>query len=221
MIGALFAVISIILGAVGYRLDVLYAVRSTVGPMTACLDGNGRVYPGASSIFTGMNFIVTIHKLRPPGMTWFRMPLFLWAIYATSIIQVLATPVLGITLLLLIMERTLHVGIFDPLRRRSGAVPALLLVLFAPGGIHHGAAGDGRHVGSDLDLRPEHIFGYRFIALIPSGSRYRLSGLGPPHVPERAIVHAGDDLLVPDHDGGDPSAIKVWNWLATMYTGSS
>ncbi len=61
-----------------------------------------------------MNFIVTIHKLRPPGMTWFRMPLFLWALYATAIIQVLATPVLGITLLLLIMERLLHVGIFDP-----------------------------------------------------------------------------------------------------------
>ncbi len=69
---------------------------------------------GFCSIFTGLNFIVTIHKLRPPGMTWFRMPLFLWALYATAIIQVLATPVLGITLLLLIVERALGVGIFDP-----------------------------------------------------------------------------------------------------------
>ena len=69
---------------------------------------------GFSSIFTGLNFIVTIHKMRPPGMTWFRMPLFLWALYATAIIQVLATPVLGITLLLLIAERALGVGIFDP-----------------------------------------------------------------------------------------------------------
>jgi cytochrome c oxidase subunit 1 len=69
---------------------------------------------GFSSIFTGLNFIVTINTMRPPGMTWFRMPLFLWATYSTSIIQVLATPVLGITLLLLIAERTMHIGIFDP-----------------------------------------------------------------------------------------------------------
>ena len=69
---------------------------------------------GFSSIFTGINFIVTIHKLRAPGMTWYKMPLLLWALYATSILQVLATPVLGITLLLLIAERTLQIGIFDP-----------------------------------------------------------------------------------------------------------
>ena len=69
---------------------------------------------GFSSIFTGLNFVVTIHKLRPPGMTWFRMPLLLWALYATALIQVLATPVLGITLLLLIIERAFGIGIFDP-----------------------------------------------------------------------------------------------------------
>ena len=69
---------------------------------------------GFSSILTGLNFIVTIHKLRAPGMTWYRMPLFVWAIYATAIVQVLATPVLAITLLLLIVERTLNIGIFDP-----------------------------------------------------------------------------------------------------------
>merc|ERR1712026_621143 len=61
-----------------------------------------------------MNFLVTIHRLRPPGMTWFRMPLFLWSIYATSVIQVLATPVLGITLVLLIVERAFGIGIFNP-----------------------------------------------------------------------------------------------------------
>jgi cytochrome c oxidase subunit 1 len=77
---------------------------------------------GFSSILTGLNFIVTVHKMRPPGMGWFRMPLFVWALYATAIIQVLATPVLGITLLLLIVERGAHIGIFDP---KLGGDPVL------------------------------------------------------------------------------------------------
>jgi cytochrome c oxidase subunit 1 len=77
---------------------------------------------GFSSIFTGLNFIVTVHKLRAPGMTWFRMPLFVWALYATSLLQVLATPVLGITVLLVAFERLYHIGIFDP---RLGGDPVL------------------------------------------------------------------------------------------------
>ena len=67
-----------------------------------------------SSILTGLNFLVTIHKLRAPGMTWTRMPLFIWSMYATSIIQVVATPVVGITFLLLAMERLFGIGFFDP-----------------------------------------------------------------------------------------------------------
>jgi len=77
---------------------------------------------GFSSIFTGLNFIVTIHKMRPKGMTWFNMPLFLWGTYSTAVIQVLATPVLGITLLLLILEKTLGIGIFNP---ENGGDPVL------------------------------------------------------------------------------------------------
>ena len=69
---------------------------------------------GFANIFTGMNFIVTIHKMRAPGMTWNRLPLFVWGLYATSIVQVLATPVIGITMVLLILEQTLQIGIFDP-----------------------------------------------------------------------------------------------------------
>jgi cytochrome c oxidase subunit 1 len=69
---------------------------------------------GFSSILTGVNFIATVHTMRAPGMNWRRLPLFIWGIYATSVIQVLATPVLAITLLLLIMERALGIGIFDP-----------------------------------------------------------------------------------------------------------
>ena len=100
---------------------------------------------GFSSIFTGLNFIVTIHKLRAPGMGWFQLPLFIWAIYATAIIQVLATPVLGITLLLLLVERVVpHRHLRPDARRRPGAVPALLLVLLAPGRLHHDRPGHGR-----------------------------------------------------------------------------
>src|SRR5690606_16384035 len=82
---------------------------------------------GFSSIFTGINFVVTVHKLRAPGMGWFDMPLFVWSIYATAIIQILATPVLGITLFLLIFERIFHVGIFDP---RMGGDPVLFQHFF-------------------------------------------------------------------------------------------
>ena len=82
---------------------------------------------GFSSILTGVNFIATIHKMRAPGLTWRRLPLFTWALYATSIIQVLATPVLAITLLLLTMERVLGLGIFDP---RLGGDPVLFQHFF-------------------------------------------------------------------------------------------
>jgi len=107
------AVLSIVLGGVdtGWTFYTPYATTTTGPVIWMTL---GAFVLGFSSVFTGINFIVTIHKLRPAGMTWFRMPLFLWATYATAIIQVLATPVLGITLLLLIVERALGVGIFDP-----------------------------------------------------------------------------------------------------------
>ena len=125
------------------------STRPTAPPPTTrvTVDDSWRPSSWASrSIFTGLNFIVTIHKLRAPGMGWFEMPLFVWGIYATAIIQVLATPVLGD-----------HAGAADDRarlpdrhlrsahRRRSGAVPALLLVLLAPGRLHHDPAGHGDH----------------------------------------------------------------------------
>ena len=82
---------------------------------------------GFSSILTGLNFIVTIHTMRAPGMTWFRMPLFVWSIYATSLIKVLGTPVLAITLVAVALERALHLGIFDP---AYGGDPILFQHLF-------------------------------------------------------------------------------------------
>src|SRR5260221_14007705 len=87
----------------------------------------GLFIAGFSSILTGLNFIVTIHRMRAPGLTWFRLPLSIWAMYATSIIQVLGTPVIAVTMLLVALERGFHIGIFDP---ALGGDPVLFQHLF-------------------------------------------------------------------------------------------
>ncbi len=119
--GAVLAVLAIVLGGfdTGWTFYAPYSIYTDKAVVTI---GLGIFLLGFSSIFTGLNFIVTVHKLRAPGMTWFRLPLFVWALYATSILQVLATPVLGITVLLVAFERLYHIGIFDP---RLGGDPVL------------------------------------------------------------------------------------------------
>jgi len=119
--GALFAALAIILGGfdTGWTFYAPYSLYTDQAVITI---GLGIFVLGFSSIFTGLNFIVTVHKLRAPGLTWFRLPLFVWALYATSLLQVLATPVLGITVLLVAFERLYHIGIFDP---RLGGDPVL------------------------------------------------------------------------------------------------
>jgi cytochrome c oxidase subunit I len=163
--GALLAVLSIALGAVdtGWTFYTPYSARTDTAVVWMVF---GAFILGFSSILTGMNFIVTIHKLRPPGMTWFRMPLFLWGLYATAIIQVMATPVLGITLLLLMMERILKVGIFDPTYGGDSILfqhffwfyshPAVYIMILPAMGIMS-------EVISTFSRK--HIFGYKFIAL--------------------------------------------------------
>jgi cytochrome c oxidase subunit 1 len=177
----------------------------------------------SARILTGVNFIVTIHKLRPKGMGWFRMPLFLWALYATSIIQILATPVLGITLLLLIAERASRRGHLRPGQgRRPGALPALLLVLQPPGGVHHDPA---RHGRDQRVIAPSATSTSSATSSSPSAQRrHRPAGLprvGPPHVRERPVQRRrGMIFSVMTFAVAIPSAIKVFNWLATMYNGS-
>ncbi len=89
--------------------------------------GVGIFIAGFSSILTGLNFVVTIHRMRAPGLTWFRLPLFVWGHYATSIIQILGTPVVAIAILLIAAERALHIGVFDP---KLGGDPVLFQHLF-------------------------------------------------------------------------------------------
>ena len=177
---------------------------------------------GFSSIFTGLNFIVTINTMRPPGMTWFKMPLFLWSLYATAIIQVLATPVLGITVLLLTAERLFGLGIFNPKYNGDPVTyqhffwfyshPAVYIMILPAMGIISELMSVHSHKG---------IFGYRFIAyssialalfgFLVWGHHMFTSGMADV----TTIVFSALTFTV-----SIPSAIKVFNWLATMYGGT-
>ena len=220
--GAVCAVWSLIAGGfdTGWTFYTPYSSTSQAGGIIPVLVGVFIL--GFSSIFTGVNFIVTIHKLRPPGMTWFRMPLFLWAVYATAIIQVLATPVLGITVALLVIERAFNIGIFDP---SMGGDPVLfqhffwfyshpaVYIMILPGmGIISEIIAVHSH---------RHIFGFRFIAfssiaiaifsfLVWGHHMFTSGQSGLMNVLFSAITFS---VAI-------PSAVKVFNWLATLYKGS-
>src|SRR5262249_41780988 len=114
--GAVFTLWAMLAGGVdtGWTFYTPYSTRAA--HPYAIATAPGVLILGFSSILTGLNFVVTIHRMRAPGLTWFRLPLFIWSIYATSIILLLGTPVLAITLLLLGVERVTGVGIFDPAR---------------------------------------------------------------------------------------------------------
>jgi cytochrome c oxidase subunit 1 len=221
MVGAVVAVASIIMGAVdtGWTFYTPYSTTTGTAVVAMTL---GAFILGFSSIFTGLNFIVTVHKLRPEGMTWFKMPLFVWGIYSTAIIQVLATPVLGITLLLLIAERTLGVGIFDPALGGDPVLyqhffwfyshPAVYIMILPAMAIMSELMSVFSH---------KHIFGYRFIAwssiaiavlsFLVWGHHMFTSG-------QSGLANMVFSALT--FSVAIPSAVKVFNWLATMYKGS-
>ena len=177
---------------------------------------------GFSSIFTGMNFVVTIHKLRPPQMGWFKMPLMLWALYSTAVIQVLATPVLAITLLMLFVENIVGIGIFNP---NLGGDPVLMqhffwfyshpavYIMILP------AMGVMSELLSVFSRR--HIFGYNFIAY----SSVAIALLGFLVWGHHMFTSGQSSWLSTVFSAitftvAVPSAIKVFNWLATIYGGS-
>ena len=221
IIGAIFFVFVLVFGGLDTGWT-FYTPYSTQTDTRVVLAVTGAFILGFSSIFTGMNFIATIHMLRPPGMTWFRLPLFLWALYATAIIQVLATPVLGITLFLVGVERLLGLGIFDP---KLGGDPVLfqhffwfyshpaVYIMILPG------MGIISEVISVFSRK--HIFGYKFIAI--SSIAIALLGF---LVWGHHMFTSGQSKLASvifsalTFSVSIPSAIKVFNWLATMYKGS-
>jgi len=102
------------IAGVWIRVDLYTPYSTTYSNTYVITTALGIFVAGFSSILTGLNFIVTVHRMRAPGMTWFRMPLFVWANYATGLIQVLGTPVIAVTLVLVFCERVFHIGIFDP-----------------------------------------------------------------------------------------------------------
>jgi cytochrome c oxidase subunit 1 len=176
---------------------------------------------GFSSILTGLNFIVTIHRMRAPGMTWGRMPLFLWSNYATAIIQVLGTPVLAITLSLVGLERMLNLGVFNP---QLGGDPLLFQHLFWF--YSHPAVYimilPGMGVVSEIVpcFSRKRVFGYEFVALASIGIAVLGFLVWAHHMfvagisLYSAMVFSFFSYLV-----AVPSAIKVFNWTATMYKG--
>jgi cytochrome c oxidase subunit 1 len=177
---------------------------------------------GFSSILTGLNFIVTIHRMRAPGLSWFRLPLFVWAHYATSMIQILGTPVVAVTILLVAMERGLHIGIFDPALGGDPVLfqhlfwfyshPAVYIMILPSMGVI------SEVISTFSRRRP---FGYTFIAF--SSVAIAVFGFlvwGHHLFVSSQSVYAGMVFSILSYIVAIPSAIKVFNWTATMYKGS-
>jgi cytochrome c oxidase subunit I len=177
---------------------------------------------GFSSIFTGLNFIVTIHRMRAPGMTWNRLPLFVWAHYATSIIQVLGTPVVAIAILLVALERLFHLGIFNP---ALGGDPLLFQHLFWF--YSHPAVYimilPGMGIVSEVVccFSRKRIFGYQAMAMALLGIAVVGFLVWAHHMFVAGIsVYAALVFSLLSYFVAVPSAIKVFNWTSTMYKGS-
>jgi len=222
MLGGLFTLYALVSGGVDTGWT-FYTPFSTVSSTTNVIPtALGIFITGFSSILTGLNFIVTIHRMRAPGLTWSRLPLFLWSMYATSLINVLGTPVLAITLLLVAVERVFHFGFFDP---ALGGDPVLfqhlfwfyshpavyVMVLPAMGVVSELVAAGCR--------KP--VFGYAFVA-IASLSIAILGFLvwGHHMFVAGQSVYAGLIFSILSYLVAIPSAIKVFNWTATMYRGA-
>ena len=224
-VGAFFFIVAILYGGLdtGWTFYTPYSIDESSSKFAGMIPATfGAFILGFSSILTGMNFIASIHMLRPKTMTWFKMPLFLWALYATAIIQILATPVLAITLLLLIAERWGDIGIFDP---SKGGDPVLyqhffwfyshpavyIMILPAMGVVSEVISAFSR----------KHIFGYAFIAM----SSLAIALLGFLVWGHHMFTSGQSETLGAIFSFitffiAVPSAIKVFNWLATMFKGS-
>jgi cytochrome c oxidase subunit 1 len=222
MIGALFGLAALVGGGVDTGWT-FYTPYSSMASNSRVLTGAVGVFiAGFSSILTGLNFIVTTHRMRAPGMTWLRMPLFVWAHYATSLIMILGTPVVAITILLVAFERVLRVGVFDP---TIGGDPVLFQHLFwfysHPAVYIMVLPGMGIISEIVAAFSRKNIFGYSFIAFsslaiavigfLVWGHHMFVAG----ETPYSALIFSIISYMV-----AVPSAIKTFNWTATLYKGS-
>ena len=221
LLGAALVLTSIVMGSVdtGWTFYTPYSVQTATSVISMTF---GVFVLGFSSILTGLNFIVTVHTMRAPGVTFTRLPLFVWGMYATSLIQVLATPVLAITLLLLIAERFFGIGIFDP---KLGGDPVLfqhffwfyshpaVYIMIVP----------GMAINSELiaTFSRRAVFGYFAIAMSSVG----LAVLGFLVWGHHLFVAGMSEFATMMFSAltflvAIPSGVKVFNWTATMYRGS-
>ena len=222
VVGALFTLYTILAGGVDTGWTFYTPYSSTYANTHVIAAALGVFISGFSSILTGLNFIVTIHKMRAPGLTWFRLPLFIWAMYATSIIMVLGTPVVAVTIVLVAFERLLHVGIFDP---KLGGDPLLFQHLFwfysHPAVYIMVLPGMGVISEVIACFSRKRIFGYSFVAF-SSLSIAVISFLvwGHHMFVTGQSIYAGLIFSLLSFLVAIPSAIKVFNWTATLYKGS-
>jgi cytochrome c oxidase subunit I len=221
-IGGLFTLWAIASGGVDTGWTFYTPYSSTYSNTYVIAAAAGVFIAGFSTILTGLNFIVTIHKMRAPGLTWGRLPLFVWSHYATSLIQVLGTPVLAITLVLLAVERIAHVGIFDP---HLGGDPVLFQHLFWF--YSHPAVYimilPGMGVVSELItcFSRKRVFGYGFVAAASLAiAVFGFLVWGHHMFVSGQSVYSGMIFSLLSYVVAIPSAIKVFNWTATLYKGS-
>jgi cytochrome c oxidase subunit 1 len=221
-IGGAFTLWAIVHGGVDTGWTFYTPFSTTFSNSYVISTALGIFIAGFSSIFTGLNFIVTIHRMRAPGLTWFRLPLFIWAHYATSLVILLGTPVIAVTILMVALERVAHLGIFDP---KMGGDPILfqhlfwfyshpavyIMVLPAMGVVSELVAAFAR--------KP--IFGYRVVAFASMAIAVLGFLVWGHHLfVTGQSVYAGTVFSVLSMLVAIPSAVKVFNWTATLYEGS-
>ena len=222
MLGGFITIYALLAGGVDTGWTFYAPFSTTFSNSYVVATGIGIFISGFSSILTGLNFIVTVHTMRAPGMTWFRLPLFIWSIYATSLVMILGTPVIAITILLLAFERLARVGIFDP---AIGGDPVLFQHLFWF--YSHPAVYimvlPSMGVVSELiaNFSRKNIFGYSFVAF--SSLAIAVFGFlvwGHHLFVSGQSIYAGMIFSFLSFAVAIPSAIKVFNWTATLYKGS-
>lgn len=222
MVGGLCALAGMSMGGVdtGWTFYTPYSSMYSNSQVTITIFG--AFFAGFSSIFTGINFLVSIHKMRAPGLTWFRLPLFVWAHYATALIQILGTPVVAITLLLIVAERGLGIGVFSP---ELGGDPLLFQHLFWF--YSHPAVYimilPGMGVVNELIacFTRRRIFGYSFVAF--SSMAIAVLGFlvwGHHMYVSGQSMYQGMVFSIITFLVAVPSAIKIFNWATTIFKGS-
>ena len=222
MAGAITAIVAMVTGGVDTGWTFYTPFSTTYSNTHVIGAAIGIFIAGFSSIFTGLNFIVTIHRMRAPGMTWRRLPLFCWSNYAAALIMVLGTPVVAITLLLVALERAFNIGVFNP---QLGGDPLLFQHLFWF--YSHPAVYimilPGMGVISEIIacFSRKRVFGYEFVALASIAIAVLGFLVWAHHMFVAGIsVYAALVFSLLSYLVAIPSAVKVFNWTATLYKGS-